>query len=238
MSVVESEKRLGELVAEHPCYADVFERLGLDYCCGGKQTLDAACATRGLQIGSVLDQLHAREALDQTPAIDPAAMSMTELCDHIEQTHHAYLRAELPFLQQLLAKVVDRRKDVHPELVGVQRAFELLESELVPHMFKEERVLFPMIRQLERASDLPMFHCGSIGNPIGMMEMEHDTTSVAIGRIRHLTNGYVAPEDACTSFRTLYERLAHFEVDMRSHIHKENNVLFPRALARQAELSS
>lgn len=161
---------------------------------------------------------------------------MTALIDHIEQVHHTYLRAELPRLRFLTSKVRTAHGGRHPELVEVERVFSALEAELASHMQKEEQVLFPMIRQLETSAVLPQFHCGSIGNPVFAMEREHDDAARGLATLRSLTDGYAPPEDACNSYRAMLDGLRELESDLHQHIHKENNVLFPRALGREGEL--
>jgi regulator of cell morphogenesis and NO signaling len=230
-------KRIADVVAEQPDAIEVFERLGVDYCCGGDRTLDAACREKGLDVGSVVGQLQAGR---EKPLSSPAwrKLSLSELCDHIEWTHHALLRHELPRLRDLIIRVVDRHGKTHPELVELAQTFDELHEELVPHMVKEERVLFPMIRALETAQTVPRFACGSMENPIGVMEEEHRSAGQALERLRELTHGYQPPADACASYRALLEGLARLEADLHLHIHKENNDLFPRALARYQELAA
>jgi regulator of cell morphogenesis and NO signaling len=158
--------------------------------------------------------------------------------DYIEATHHQYLHAELPRISALADKVVAVHGRRHPELAGVHATYEALRADLEPHLHKEEVVLFPMIRQLDAATDTPSFHCGTIRNPIGVMLMEHDRAGDLLARLRHLTDGYRAPDDACASYRALYEALATLEADTHAHVHKENNVLFPAVLEREARLAT
>lgn len=189
-----------------------------------------------------------REA--EAGATDWTGSPLTELCDHIVATHHQYLYEELPRLEPLIAKVVDVHGERHPSLLEVQEVFGGLRDELVSHLMKEEQVLFPAIRQLEsgrtgvavgaagtvettktaRASGLPF---GSLANPIRVMEMEHDSAGRALVKIRELTDGYTPPADACNSYRSLLTALAKLEQDLHMHIHKENNILFPRVIAAE-----
>jgi regulator of cell morphogenesis and NO signaling len=231
------ERTVGELVAEKPGRSRIFERLGIDYCCGGKKPLAQACEEKGLSMDEVLAQLRSVDTEGGSRSEKNwAEASMTALIDHIEQVHHTYLRAELPRLRFLTSKVRTAHGGRHPELVEVERVFSALEAELASHMQKEEQVLFPMIRQLETSAVPPQFHCGSIGNPVFAMEREHDDAARGLATLRSLTDGYAPPEDACNSYRAMLDGLRELESDLHQHIHKENNVLFPRALGREGEL--
>ena len=232
-SPVTPETTLGELVAARPLLARLFERLGLDYCCGGKQTLAVACARRGLDVATTIALLDsAGAALAAGPAeVDAAAMGLAELAGHIETTHHAYLKAELPRLVEMADRVAAKHgwRDARlPELAGAVRT---LAAEMTDHMRKEEVVLFPLVRQIE-AGGADGFHCGSIANPIRQMEAEHEAAGQLTARLRELTDGFTPDADACNTHRALLAGLAEFESDLHRHVHKENNVLFPRALAR------
>jgi regulator of cell morphogenesis and NO signaling len=231
MQTIDIQATVGELVRQVPNRARVFESHKIDYCCGGKVSLARACEKRGIDAGEVLKQLAANDtaARDQ-PIVDADAMTLTELADHIEQTHHAYLREELPRLEFMTEKVSRVHGDKEPRLLQVREAFVALKAELEPHMMKEERVLFPIIRQLEASTTTPEFHCGSVANPIRQMEHEHDQAGDALAIIREATDDFVPPEWACNTYRAMIDTLEKLEADMHQHIHKENNVLFPKAI--------
>ena len=231
---------VGQMVVERPQRSRVFDRLRIDYCCGGKRTLEEACAKRGLDLKAVLAELEAfdAEANTQPDAVRPANLTMTELADDIERTHHAYLREELPRLGDLVKKVSAVHGQAHPWLAGLTSVYADLVAELEPHMLKEEQILFPLIRELDQATTTPSFHCGSVGNPIRMMEMEHQNAGAALDRIREMTTDYEIPEGACNSFRAMLSGLEHLEADLHLHIHKENEILFPKASEMEAKLGS
>lgn len=237
MSILSTQSTVGELVKDRPARSRVFERLKIDYCCGGKLPLVEACAKKGLDPDVVLQQIQADDAQD-AQLIDADAMGLAELADHIEQTHHAYLRDELPRLEFMTRKVSARHGDREPRLHAIRDTFIGFQQELYAHMMKEERILFPMIRQIDHADRPPQFHCGSLANPIRVMEQEHDSAGDALGRIRQLTDDFTPPEWACNTFRALYDALAALELNMHHHVHKENNVLFPKAIAREAALAA
>jgi regulator of cell morphogenesis and NO signaling len=225
------ETRIGELVAARPALARLFESLRIDYCCGGKQTIAAACATRGLAVPTVLAMLEAAAAaLAASPAdVDVTAMSLAALADHIEQSHHAYLKEELPRLQEMADRVAYKHGGRDPRLRELAATVNELTSEMFGHMYKEEQVLFPLVRRIE-AGERGGF-AASIAEPIRQMEAEHDDAGRATERLRELTDGFQPDAEACNTHRALLDGLARLEDDLHRHVHKENNVMFPRALA-------
>jgi regulator of cell morphogenesis and NO signaling len=235
MNAIYFQQTVGSIVTKNPGIARVFETLGIDYCCGGKQTLAVACREKGLDPQAVLRALqNENRARTDNDSPDVTSMSLTELADHIEKTHHAYLREELPRLAAMTKKVADRHGGHDPRLREVQKTFGAMALELSQHMFKEEQCLFPMIRQLEASERPAALHCATVANPIRQMELEHDDAGTALVRLRELTDGFSPPEWACNTYRALLAGLAYLERDMHAHIHKENNVLFPSALDFEA----
>jgi len=218
---------LAEIVDLVPGAPRVLEAHSLDYCCGGQRTLTDACALANIDPATVIAEL---DELDAGPAPDWVPLSPGLLVDHLEATHHAYLHVELPRLEALADKVAGVHSSRHPELVELHERCVALRDDLEPHMGKEEGVLFPMIRELSTAISPPSFHCGSVANPITMMMREHEQTGEILQGLRQLTNGYRVPDDACASYRSLYEGLEALEADTHLHIHKENNALFPAVI--------
>jgi regulator of cell morphogenesis and NO signaling len=228
MNEPQLDSTVGDIVAGCPALASVFENIGIDYCCGGKKTLGDACRDKGLEPQSVLATL--AQPPQTEPVADTAVMALTELADHIEQTHHAYLRSEFSRLNELTSKVASVHGDQNPRLHQVSETCRALIAELSDHMMKEEQILFPLVRQLDASDTAPTFHCGSLANPIHQMESEHSQAGAALERLRELTDGFTPPDGACNSYRAMLNAIAHLERDLHLHIHKENNVLFPRAL--------
>jgi len=238
MSSPDLQATVGQLVAERPGRSRVFERYGIDYCCGGKVPIAQACRERGLDVTEVLRELDVCDA--ETTAGDEVAWSerpLGELADHIVAVHHGYLRRELPRLTIHLDKIAAVHGPGNPALVEVRDVFAGLREELESHLLKEEQVLFPMIKQLDTASRQPDFHCGSVRFPIQVMEHEHDDAGAALVRLRALTVGYTPPAEACNTYRAALAGLAELEADLHRHIHKENNILFPRAQEAEAALA-
>ncbi len=231
-----SADRIGDIVAAQPLTARLFEKVGIDYCCGGKQTLAAACARKNLDPATITAALTTIVQLaSAATVVDAAGMSLTELADHIESTHHAYLKEELPRLVEQAERVAYKHGARDSRLAAVATTTRELAEEMISHMAKEERILFPIVRALERG-DTGAVHCGSIANPIAQMEHEHASAGDAIGRLRELTDGFTPDTEACNTHRALLAGLAHFEADLHQHVHKENNVLFPRALTLETSL--
>lgn len=239
---VAAEKTVRELALENPGAPRVFERLGIDYCCGGDQSLKDACRTANIDINQVLELLE--EACDSAPAVekDWQAESIAGLITHIKNTHHQYTREEIGRLGPLFAKVSMVHGKNHPELFKISESFEGLAAELSTHLMKEEMILFPYLTAIEAAvtENAPIAKApfGSVQNPIAMMEHEHDSAGNALRAMRAASNGYSAPPDACISFQMLYKALAALEADLHQHIHLENNILFPRAVRMECALGT
>ena len=225
---------LAEIVNTHPSLARHLEVRDLDYCCGGATTLEDACTTNGLDVATVLDEL--ADAATHEPADTWPTMGLVELVDHLEATHHAYLWSELPRLSALMDKVIGVHGERHPELGDIGDCFSTIRADLEPHLLKEERVLFPMVRELATADSLPSFPSGPIQNPISVMLTEHDTVGDLLRRLRSLTDGYTPPADGCGSYVALFAGFEAMEADTHLHIHKENNLLFPVVLAVEQRL--
>ena len=233
-------KTVRELATENPAATRVFENFGIDYCCGGNQSLEQACQKANLSIDQVLDSLEmAEETARATQATrDWNNEPLSELIAHIKNTHHKFTREEVVRLSALLDKVCKVHGKNHPEVLEIRAVFAELAQELTTHLMKEEMVLFPYITRLEEAvvENEPVIPApfGTVQNPVAMMEHEHDSAGNALRAMRKASSDYSAPEDACFSYRTLYSALAAFETDLHQHIHLENNILFPRAIAMES----
>jgi regulator of cell morphogenesis and NO signaling len=235
MSVM-TEKTVRELVLENAAATKVFERLGIDYCCGGNRTLEQACHAANVSVDQVLKSLE--EAQLSSPASSQGRNWQTEpldgLISHITNTHHKYTREATARLAPLFDKVCSVHGANHPELLELRDVFNGLTQELTVHLMKEEMVLFPYIIRVEEAviEKAPILPppFGTVRNPVAMMEHEHDSAGRALRAMREISHDYAAPSDACISYQTLYKALAELEADLHQHIHLENNILFPRAI--------
>jgi regulator of cell morphogenesis and NO signaling len=236
---VATEKTVRELALENPSATRVFEKLGIDYCCRGNRSLEEACRTANLKVDQVLESLaNADQAgLAAQDDRDWQTEPIAELIAHIEQTHHSYTRQEITRLGPVFEKVCSVHGKNHPELLQIRDTFQALAQELSAHLMKEEMILFPYILRMETAAagnePLARAPFGSVQNPVSMMEHEHDSAGKALRAMSRESNEYSAPPDACVSYQTLYKALAAFEADLHRHIHLENNILFPRAVAME-----
>lgn len=226
------ETRIADVATANPATIKVFQRFGIDFCCGGKRPLGEVCEEKKLAFADLRSSLETADA--EPPELPAADASLTEIVRFIVDHFHAELREELPRLGQMVAKVASVHGERHPAVLpALEATFRALREELEMHMVKEERILFPYALKLEeiaaRGGSLPVSPFGSIEAPIGAMEHEHDDAGRALARMRELTGGYVPPEGACNTFRGLYHGLEAFETALHAHIHLENNVLFPRA---------
>lgn len=228
---------VGSLVTERPSRAEVFEKHGIDYCCGGRKPLAEACRERGLDEAAVIADLEASDGAHRDEA-EPrfADMGLSELVDHIMETHHAYLRTALPRLAGLTEKVANAHGTRHPEVLELKSVYDNFHMVLNQHMAKEEAVLFPMLRQMAVGGG-GASHCGSVANPIRVMMLEHDDAAADLERFRALTGGYTPPEDACNTFRVMLHAFEELEADLHRHVHLENNVLFPQAIAAEESMA-
>lgn len=226
---------LAEVAAQSLGAIRHLEQHGLDYCCGGKQPFEEACREKNLDPAAVLAEIE-KSAASGEDGVDWQTAPLRDLARHIIATHHEYLKLELPALGKRMEKVFS----VHgPKELGLWQnlsdVYGALRSELELHLHKEEVILFPFIEEYGAAElagqPVPPVPFGSIANPINVMEREHTEAGDALARMRELTQNYQLPEYACTTVRALYEGLQALEADLHVHIHLENNILFPRAIA-------
>jgi regulator of cell morphogenesis and NO signaling len=238
MKMTKNENTVGEIVATIPHATRVFQRLGIDYCCGGGQSLANACKEKGMDLNDVLGAINAADA-KETSNTNYYGLNQLELTEHIINTHHAFTRNEIERLSVLIQKVVSVHGARHPELLEVQKTFCDLADDLLPHMMKEENVLFPYVVKIETAiaagSTCPQPAFMTVQNPIRMMQFEHDLAGQLLRELRRITSNYTAPADSCVSYKALYGGLREFEEDLHLHIHLENNILFPRAIDMETQ---
>jgi len=236
MSEVSIEAMVGQLVAENPARARIFEEYGIDYCCGEKKSLEKACDDQDIDPLALLQELDLVASASERGESDWIQASLFDLIDHIVTTHHTYLKHELPRLSYLVNKVARLHGDMHPTLHEVARIYDRFRNGREAHMWKEETVLFPMCKKLERMETRPVFLARTIVEPIGVMEEEHERAGQELAEMRSLTGGYNPPVDACNTYRVMLDGLDRLEADTLVHVHKEDSILFPRATALEERL--
>ncbi len=213
----------------------------MDFCCGGKKTVKEACKEKGFDVTKIEQELQQADKIPSSRPLPYTEWSLDFLADYIVNTHHSYIKKNLPDIKACADKVAKVHGGRHAELLPVKQLVDDVYTEMMNHMVKEEKVLFPYIKELAVAENntqpLQAAHFGTVQNPINMMEMEHEMVAKNLSEIRELTSNYSLPEDACASYSLLYRLLDEFEEDLYLHVHLENNILFPKALEIEKKLS-
>jgi regulator of cell morphogenesis and NO signaling len=237
---ITKEKTLGEVVKDNFKTAEIFESYGLDYCCNGKRSLSVACEEKKLDADEIIEKLKAAN-INKNGNGTFDKLELDELIDYIVKTHHSYVAKMLPVMDTHAEKVFNAHGKNHPELTEVSEIWRAVSAELANHMMKEERMLFPYIKSLVNAkrnsAGYQFAPFGTVENPISMMEKEHANAGDAFFRIKELTDNYSIPVDACATFAVFYNEMKEFENDLHLHIHLENNILHPKAILLEKELS-
>lgn len=228
-----TQKQIGEFVAEDFRTAAIFSKYKIDFCCNGNRTIDEACNKKGIDSNQLIDELNSVLNTSSVQAIDYKSWPLDLLTEYIEKKHHRYVEEKIPIIRQFLDKLCRVHGERHPELLKINELFTASAGELAAHMKKEELILFPFVKKMVKATlngntiELP--HFGTVNNPISMMMQEHDNEGERFRKIAELTNNYNPPADACNTYRVTFAMLDEFEKDLHLHIHLENNILFPKA---------
>ncbi len=238
---IDSQNTIGKTVANNFRTAEVFRKYGIDFCCKGGRMLADVCRERNLDMEAIEKELN-----EKTAAITPISedayqtMSLDALVDLILSVHHTYVRESIPPMLAFLHKVNKVHGERHPELAEIYDLFEGCANELTHHMVKEENILFPAINKLAIAqlngTTVAPFFFGPLENPIGMMQNEHTTEGERFVKIAELTNNFTPPDDACTTYRVAFQKLEEFQNDLFTHIHLENNILFPKSFELEKKI--
>jgi regulator of cell morphogenesis and NO signaling len=235
-----SKTSIGELVSQDWRRAEVFKKYGIDYCCGGKRTIAEACDKIGIDTALIEADLQDIDNRKPDNQNNFNRWDLDFLVDYIVRAHHKYVVEATPFLDELSTKVSRVHGENHPELSQIEKHTQAVIHELTLHMHKEEKVLFPYIKQLVEAkrtnTDLTPPFFGTVANPIRMMEDEHVSAGGGMEAIEELSDRFTPPADACMSYQVLFAKLREFQQDLHQHIHLENNILFPKAIKLEAEL--
>lgn len=235
----EEDETVGQIAARDLRKAEVFKKYGIDFCCGGKKSIAEVCKEKGLDLIQVQRELAQAGNITSLRPLAFNEWNLDFLIDYIVNTHHAYVKKSLPDIKTYAMKVAKVHGEWHPELMTILQLVTEIDEELSHHLLKEENVLFPYIKSLldaKMGKPLQQAHFGDIRNPIAMMETEHDMAGRLLEEIRELSNQYAIPEDACASYSLLFKMLQEFESDLHVHVHLENNILFPKAIALESEL--
>lgn len=237
----DSGETIGEMVTKDYRKAQVFKKFGIDFCCGGKKTLEEVCRTKGIDADQVKTELEEVNNQKQTSGYNFDSWQLDFLADYIVNTHHNYVKTNVPFITELANKVARVHGQDHPETIEIAYIFNEVGKDLSLHMMKEENIVFPFVRDLvhsDKSGTEVATAFDSIETPLQMMESEHEQAGEAIVAIRELTSDYKLPDGACTSYSLLYKKLEEFESDLFNHVHLENNILFPKAIALEKEVKS
>lgn len=233
---------IGEIVKDNYRASDVFKKYGIDFCCGGNKSISAVCEAKGLDQNVIISELSEKLNAGSATGIPYNELPIDFLAIHIQKKHHRYVDEAIPVINEYLNKIVQVHGSHHPELVEIRALFRASAGELTMHMKKEELMLFPYVQKLAKLRESnttswerPVF--GSVTNPIGQMEQEHEAEGDRFRRIAELTNNYTPPADACNTYMVAFKKLQEFEEDLHLHIHLENNILFPKAKALEEELA-
>lgn len=227
------ELKIADVVNDNIKTADIFKKYGIDFCCGGGISIAKACEKNNTNVEQLLSELKSI-AHKLIPSQNFNKWELDFLIDYIVHTHHSYVLEAIELLDAYSAKVSKVHGENHPPVLEIERLYNQVKNELLQHMQKEERILFPYIKELIKLKkeNCPIInsHFGSVRNPINMMNAEHEMAGDKFKEIANLTMNYVPPEWACNTFKALYAKLNEFEQDLHLHVHLENNILFPKAI--------
>lgn len=233
-------KTVAELVTQNIETAHIFKKYGIDFCCGGGQSIAKACAKKKVDFATLEAELLRAGEPDEKD-YNYNQWDLDILTNHIIEVHHTYVEENIPLLLQYTDKVARVHGHHRSEVREIRELFQKVALELGPHLKKEELILFPFIKKLARAKKynqiLPRPHFSTVENPIRMMEAEHEDSGELLRKIAMLSDDYTPPEEACNTFRAMYAKLEEFEQDLHLHIHLENNILFPKALQLEKEIT-
>lgn len=223
-----NQSTLGEIVAADFRTAEIFKKAGIDFCCGGKKSLEQACTEKLIDLPLLINELKALEAQPMSQTYNFNEWDLAFLSDYIVNTHHKYVLKTLPELVFYTQKIASVHGNRHPELIKVANLFEQINAELLQHLKQEEEMLFPAIKEVLKNNTAEAK--ATIASEISRMNGEHEFAGGAMDKINELTAGYQIPEDACNTYRVALQLLHQFEDDLHVHVHLENNILFPKAL--------
>jgi regulator of cell morphogenesis and NO signaling len=236
---IQKDSKIGEIVANNFHTAHVFESLGIDFCCGGKKSINEACVAKGIDPDFVVNEIYKADQVNGT-ATHFSKWDVDFLIDYIVNNHHLYVLTSVPTIEHHLQKVIAAHGEKNPQIAKIDSVFSSLKDELFEHMIKEERMLFPYIKKMnfayKNSIEIPTPPFGKLSDPVKVMEDEHAAAGNMMAQINKLAGGYAVPEKACGTYKLLYNELKDFEADLHMHVHLENNILFPKAADLEVKL--
>lgn len=234
------EETIGEIVANDYRTAAIFKSYKIDFCCNGNRKFSDVCKEKNIDMEKLADEINAVTLKQSSNTFDYKSMDTDLLIDYVEKKHHRYVNNTIPVLLQYLDKLCKVHGNQHQELFEINNEFKECATALTAHMKKEELILFPIIRNMMKSNathhELNLPHFKTVNNPINVMLSEHDTEGERFRKIALLTNDYTPPADACGTYKVAFSLLKEFEDDLHTHIHLENNIVFPRAIELQKQL--
>jgi regulator of cell morphogenesis and NO signaling len=229
----ETTKTIGEYVAEDYRTADVFEKYGIDFCCGGKIALSDICREKGLDLSLIMDDLEKVKEAPSERGQNYGAWELSFLADYIVNTHHAWLRENMGVIADYARKIAGVHGANHPEVIEIAAIFDKIVSDMTGHLREEEEEFFPAIKRIDAArkagTDPEKKDIDNIRTSLERLDEEHNAIGEAVHTIRRLSKEYEVPPDACNTYMLAYRKLEEFEDDLHKHVHLENNILFPKA---------
>jgi len=237
--IISKDQHVGELVAQDYRMAQIFKDHKIDFCCNGGRSLSDVCEKKNISLDQLVEKLKKVSSQKEAENINFGVWPLDLLADYIQKTHHRYVEKQSLVLKTYLDKLCKVHGTQHPELYEIKTLFKDSVEELATHMKKEELILFPFIKKINAAKNaqqtMPKASFNTVENPIKMMMHDHDTEGERFRKIAELSDDYTPPKDACQTYRVTFNLLKEFENDLHKHIHLENNVLFPKAIALEKE---
>ncbi len=234
---ISKQSIVGEVVAQDYHAASIFKMHGIDFCCKGNRSIESVCESKNIDADYLIEELTKSTQQNGKDTIDYQSWDMDLLADYIEKKHHRSVEKKIVEIKPFLDKVMRVHSDRHPELIQINELFNATAGELAMHMKKEELILFPFVRKLASNATVEQPRFGTVQNPIQMMMDEHEIEGERFRKIAELSDNYNPPNDACATYKVTFAMLKEFEEDLHLHIHLENNILFPRALASEKQMS-
>lgn len=237
---IKAENTVAEVVTDNIQTAHIFKKHGIDFCCGGGISIAKACEKKAIHTDDLIKELNSVYGSKETRE-DYATYELNDLIQHIINKHHHYVSSSIPLLDSYLTKVIKVHGSHHPALHEIGKLYDELKNELIPHLQKEEAVLFPYIQYLcdcKKQGIMPHKPpFGNVSSPIVQMQHEHDHAGETMHKINHFTMQYTPPDWACNTFKAMYAKLKEFEDDLHIHVHLENNILFRKAVELEQSFS-